>query len=117
MEASGTIMLTARKADPSWNVFGAELQRLIADPPKEALVIRAELLGNGSNPTCLTVAFKLEECIVVEDGFIILSVLNLPKVGVEVKSVDDSLEQIVWRKNMAESGDEIAVEALSILVL
>ena len=117
MKISGTIVLAARKGDSSWNVFGAELQRLIADPPTEALVMRAELSGDGSNPTCLTVAFKLEECIVVEDGFIILSVLNGPKVDAEVNSVDGSLEQIAWRKNLNEAGDEMAVEALSILVL
>jgi hypothetical protein len=117
MEAARTVVLAAKKGDPSWNVFGAELRKLVANPPREALALRAELPGDGLHHPYLTVAFKLEECIVVEDGLIVLAVLNGPSGDAEVKSVDDALEQIAWRKNLVESGDEMVVEALDILVL
>ena len=106
-------ILVAERGKPSWLSFGERLKELIADPPEGQLMLRIQMPGE----TRLTVSFEPEECSVIESGLIILKVLNHGIIDLveAIGKVSEETEQVAWRLNDKEAGDELYVTEIAVV--
>ena len=106
-------IIVAERGTPSWLSFGELFKELRADPPEGQLMLRIQMPGE----IRMTFVFELDECFVIESGFIILKVLNHGIIDLveAVGKVSEETEQVAWRLDDKESGDELYVTEIAIV--